>query len=331
MKNTKTILLLALIIMIILNVILLIYSSHLRNKIAMLSNIDEEVAILDGGDTAQNGDVKTKKQDRKKDKEPAADISTSLSEDNLPTVRTEDELLEDIIGRSISESMGAWDIWTESLSKQSYSHNTSGNNSGRMVSASIIKLFIMGATYQEIGNSNISHDSVYSDIHNMIAISDNDAANRLIRALGNGDSSAGLAVVNRFAEDIGCYDTQINRVMLAENGLENYTSSKDCATILRMIYNRNCVSQQWSDEMLTHLKAQTVNDRIPQGVPPNTEVAHKTGNLTNICNGDVGIVFSDTGDYIICAINNGTASEGTINDIIAEISASVYNYYKALN
>ena len=225
-------------------------------------------------------------------------------------------------------SGGLWDIWTESLTNNTYSHNTVGSYSGRMVSASIIKLFIMGAVYQEVANGYISNTDVYQDVRNMITISDNDAANRLIRRLGNGDASAGMAKINQFAQNIGCTNTSINRLMLEENGLENYTSAEDCARILKLIYRGQCVSKELSAEMLTHLSFQEVNDRIPQGVPSGVTVAHKTGNLTNLSNGDVGIVLLDDNPYIICAINNSSEGDSVINGKIVTVSETVYNYYK---
>lgn len=53
--------------------------------------------------------------------------------------------------------------------------------------------------------------------------------------------------------------------MLVENGTQNYVSAEDCAAFLRLVYNRQCVSQEASEQMLAHLLAQQVNDRIPQG------------------------------------------------------------------
>lgn len=315
--------------MVVLNVFLSIHCFNLKKTISVLQGNGDEVTILDGGESPHDSSGKKQAKKSQDDKAQADNNQTELYIDGTATGK-EDELIEDTIAHTIGSLSGSWDIWTESCSSRTFSHNTLGNSNERMISASLIKLFIMGAAYQEIENSIISHDDVYQDIHNMIIVSDNDAANRLIRMMGQGETAAGFRIVNEFSKSIGCNDTEINRLMLENNGMENYTSSHDCALLLRMIYNGNCVSKKWSDEMLDHLKAQTINDRIPKGIPYGMTVAHKTGNLSGICNGDVGIVFTEDEDYIICVIYNGDSSEWEINNIIAEISEKTYNYYRAL-
>ena len=198
---------------------------------------------------------------------------------------------------------------------------------GRMVSASLIKLFIMGAVYAEIEAGALAHDAVYPELRQMITVSDNDAANRLIRLLGGGDAAAGMAAVNAFAASIDCPDTRLNRLMLADNGLENDTSAADCAQILRLIYRGACVSETWSAEMLELLQTQTVNNRIPQQLPPETAVAHKTGDLPRLCSADVGIVFTPRGDYLLCVICNHSSEDAQTAEDIAALSRLVYDYY----
>ena len=99
--------------------------------------------------------------------------------------------------------------------------------------------------------------------------------------------------------------------MLVENGTQNYVSAEDCAAFLRLVYNRQCVSQEASEQMLAHLLAQQVNDRIPQGLPEGTQCAHKTGDLLGLCCADVGIVFTSQTDFLLCIICNDPADYQT--------------------
>ena len=198
-----------------------------------------------------------------------------------------------------------------------------------MISASIIKIFIMGALYDEIERGTIRRDDVIDDIRIMIQNSNNDATNRLTKKLGGGDAQAGMERVTAFAASIGCGDTKHNRLMMDFNGKENYTTSKDCATILRMIYTGACVTPERSEEMLSIMKGQADHTRIHRYLPKGTPVADKPGALYEHSNGDVGIVFSPCGDYIICMISNEFQSTDVVKDNMAALSRDVYNYVQA--
>lgn len=74
-------------------------------------------------------------------------------------------------------------------------------NSSQMPAASLIKLYIAGCVYEQMDF--VKEQEVYAGeteelLRLMITVSDNDAANELVRKLGFGDASAGMEVVNEF-------------------------------------------------------------------------------------------------------------------------------------
>ena len=226
----------------------------------------------------------------------------------------------------LSTQGGTWDIYYESLSDGSYAAAQSGHDAEpRSVSASVIKLFVMGAVYDAIEQGTLSHDSVYQNLCQMITASDNTACNALVLQLGGGDRDAGIRAVNRFAQSIGCNGTEMTRLMLEQTGTENYVTARDCATILRLIYNGQCVSPDASTEMRTLLLGQTMNNRLPADLPSGTEVAHKTGDLQNLSCCDVGIIFSPAGDYVLCVLSNHSRNDGQTISSIATLSRTVYD------
>lgn len=182
-----------------------------------------------------------------------------------------------------------------------------------MVSASLIKLFVMGAVYEQIEKGIISEEAVSEKLTGMITVSDNNATNELIKLLGNGTAEEGMSVVNAFAVGMGCENTSLNRLMLEDNGKQNYTTAMECGTFLRRIYMGQCVSENFSSKMLELLLAQTRVNKIPAGLPPDVKCANKTGELPGISEGDVAIVFTKQGDYILCVLsesgNNAEAIE----------------------
>ena len=224
---------------------------------------------------------------------------------------------------------GTWDLCFVSLTDGSEAAAQSGHTAeSRSVAASVIKLYVMGAVYDAIAHGALTHDAVYNDLYSMITVSDNSACNRLVTLLGGGDAAAGMQKVNAFAASIGCGDTQMNRLML-QPGTENFVTARDCAAILRLIYQGKCVSADASQEMLKLLRAQTVSDRIPANLPQGTAVAHKTGNLVNLSCGDVGIVFTPNGDYILCMLSNYSQNDGQTTAAMAMLSRTVYDIVTA--
>ena len=61
-----------------------------------------------------------------------------------------------------------------------------------MQAASLIKLFIMGTVYENYESLSETYgaDTLNSYLNSMITVSDNDAANKLVNMLGDGDDDA---------------------------------------------------------------------------------------------------------------------------------------------
>ena len=244
---------------------------------------------------------------------------------------TEDTALADVLREQIQDSSYKWDIWAERLDTGAYAHvqKNVDESAPQMVSASLIKLFIMGAVYDAENSGKLTPGAQESALFQMITVSDNASANDLTKLLGEGDEASGRSAVEVFARSIGCDSVQYNRLMLVENGTQNYVSAEDCATLLRMIYTGQCVSQDASKSMLDHLLAQQVNDRIPQGLSSDVKVAHKTGDLLGICCADVGIVFAPHGDYLLCIICNNQSDQQSAIQACVSITRAVDAYFSA--
>lgn len=259
-------------------------------------------------------------------------LTSAVPETPATAIETEwtplDHTLQEQLQIYCKQMQGTWDIWVESLSDHTVAHVQQNEREDQsMVSASLIKLFIMGAVYDSMECGQLSDEAIEQEIYSMITVSDNNAANNLIRKLGNGNADAGMERVNDFASKIGCTDSMLCRLMLVENGLQNYTSAADCAHILELIYSGQCVSKESSAKMLSVLIQQKVNNRIPAGIPDNVSVAHKTGDLSGICCADVGLVFAESGDYILCVICNDPPNDVRAATQIMELSEFVYHFY----
>ena len=227
---------------------------------------------------------------------------------------------------------GTWSVYVCNLLKDS----DGTINDTPMQAASLIKLYIMGAVYENYGTIAQSHNSeeIDSNISAMISVSDNDAANTLVNWLGNGNDAAGMTKVNNFCQEHVFTSTQMNRLLLAskENG-DNYTSVKDCGTFLKQIYqvvNGTLPSSTLAnaDAMYFQLKTQQRKNKIPAQLPEGVGTANKTGELDTVEN-DAAIIY-DTAkgiDLVVCFMSQDLTDTGAAQSTIAADARAIYGYY----
>ncbi len=136
-----------------------------------------------------------------------------------------DELSAELAGE-IQERQAqgeSWSVYVEKITDGSYA--LAGD--GRQEAASLIKLFVAGTVYEQ--QDNLAGQESYNGetealVRSMIRVSDNDAANALVRRLGFGDAAAGMQKVNDYCAEHGYSDTHIGRLLLDFNASDdNYT------------------------------------------------------------------------------------------------------------
>lgn len=227
---------------------------------------------------------------------------------------------------------GTWSVYVCNLLKDS----DGTINDTPMQAASLIKLYIMGAVYENYDVIAQSHssDELDKNISAMISVSDNDAANTLVNWLGNGDDSAGMTKVNDFCQEHGFTSTQMNRLLLADNtNGDNYTSAKDCGTFLKQIYqiaNGTLPSSTLAnaEAMYFQLKTQQRKNKIPAQLPEGVGTANKTGELDTVEN-DAAIIF-DTAkgiDLVVCFMSQDLTDTSAAQNTIASDARAIYGYY----
>lgn len=239
-----------------------------------------------------------------------------------------DEALQTLLNQ-IQEQLpadnGSWSVFVSDLINE-----TEGSiNDQTMQAASLIKLYIMGAIYENYDQiiGQYGKDSVDSNLHSMITVSDNDAANTLTTYLGGGNSSAGMQAVNSFCQEHGYTQTHMGRMLLASNDQDdNYTSVNDCGHFLIEVYKEEESSYAHASDMYALLKAQTRQNKIPAMLPDGVKTANKTGELDNVEN-DAGIIYDAANDLVIVFMSQNLSSAGNAQNTIASLSRTIYDYY----
>ena len=233
------------------------------------------------------------------------------------------------LNSSISEYEGTWSVYVKDLEDG----GSLTINEQAQSSASLIKLYIAGAVLNEIQAQNLERtDTIDQLLTEMITVSDNEAANELVRYLSDThDHQDGLQKVNEFIDSYGFTDTH------QYNGLDdsslwyypdhiNVTSVTDCGRLLEEIYEGDFISHLISRELEGYLLNQEVTWKIPAGIPSEIKTANKTGETDNTQN-DVSMVFTPYGDYIICIMATDLTDEDTAIEHIRTLSGTVYDYF----
>lgn len=147
-----------------------------------------------------------------------------------------------------------------------------------------------------------SDDVIYSQIgtnvaisyliYQMITVSSNLATNVLIEMVGAENVTATMRTLGadkievlRGVEDIKAY----------ELGLSNSTTANDLLQIMKAIAMNEAGTEDDCNQMITILKDQKHNEIIPNYLPKNVSVAHKTGSITGVHH-DAGIVYLQNGE-----------------------------------
>jgi beta-lactamase class A len=171
------------------------------------------------------------------------------------------------------------------------------------------------ALYQAIGETRTL--SQLSEL--MITVSSNLATNLLMDKLGVDNIRAGVHAlgadglnVRRGLEDGKAF----------QRGLNNTTTANGLLQVLEAIAEGRAVDEASSREMLAVLERQTVNDRIPAGLPAGTRVAHKTGEITGIRH-DAAIVFAKR-PFVLVVLTRGAKTPEAGSELIAEITRQLY-------
>jgi beta-lactamase class A len=155
----------------------------------------------------------------------------------------------------------------------------------------------------------------------MITRSSNLATNTLITLVG-------ADAVTRTMRSFGAQRIQVLRGVedgkAFAKGLNNTTTARDLALILRAIEEGRAAPPAATREMLGILSAQEFNDGIPAGLPGGTRVAHKTGDITAVSH-DAAIVYPPgRKPYVLVVLTRGISDGNKSSKLIADISALVY-------
>lgn len=239
-----------------------------------------------------------------------------------------DEKLQGVLSNlALPAGNGTWSVYVCDLV-----NNTEGAiQDARMQAASLIKLYIMGAVYENYDSiiAQYGQSSVDSNLYSMITVSDNDAANTLVTYLGGGDSSAGMTVVNDFCSEKGYSSTHMGRLLLATNSMTIIIHRFRIADIFSKRFTREARNlMHMHRQNSIYLQHRPEETRFRHRCRPGVSIANKTGELSDVEN-DAGIIYNSSNDLIIVFMSENVLQPGTAQSTIASLSRQIYDSYSS--
>jgi beta-lactamase class A len=162
--------------------------------------------------------------------------------------------------------------------------------------------------------------SIADLLEKMIDISDNTATNMLIRLVGRRNINATMLALGltrtRLSEDIRTGDWSVRSALR--------TSPHDLVQLLELMARRELVNEWSSNEMISILEEDQINTLLPEPLPDDIEIAHKTGSFFDTLN-DAGIVYADNAPYVIAVMTTALPSQDIGRTFIHLLSRRVYS------
>lgn len=208
-------------------------------------------------------------------------------------------------------------------------------------SASLYKLWLMATTFDQIAQGKLKENQLLTadveDLNKRFQIASESAElttgsisltvrDSIEKAITISDNYAALLLTNKVKVSPMQKFLTANGFIHSKVGQPPKTTAYDISLFYEKLYQGQLINKLMSEEMLTILKRQALNDRIPKYLPDGIPIAHKTGELDGVKH-DAGIVYSPKASYILVVLSE---SDDPLKaaERIALISKNVYEYFQ---
>lgn len=260
----------------------------------------------------------------------------------VPTVY--DNRLKQSVENSLRGTKGSYGVVVKNLdTNESYSFNEHVVYNA----ASLYKLWVMAVVFRQIEDGKLKEDTPLSEdvavlnkkfriaseaaeltegrvsstvenaLFKMITVSDNYSALLLTQKVK-------LPTITSYLSENGFLETKMGTTIAVPT-----TTAYDVALFFEKLHGGNLGSKENTEKMLSLLKQQKLNSKIPRLLPEGVTVAHKTGELDNYTH-DAGLILDKKGNYLIVVLSK-SEQPNLAATRIADIANSVYSKYISKN
>lgn len=220
--------------------------------------------------------------------------------------------LQNIINQYTQSYPATFGIYIKNLNT---GQEISLNPDEKFEAASLYKLGVMYTIYKKAseGKLDIQRGDIQKNLAAMIEVSSNDSAYYLV------DNFTSWSEITQNLQNLGLNNTTLNQDPII-------TTPRDIGKLLEIISNGQAVNTEASVSMLQLMLAQQKNDRIPVHLPPEVQIAHKTGELDDNIH-DAGVVITPENNYVLVIMSKDSGRE-SIKTVMANMSFDIYNFFK---
>lgn len=159
----------------------------------------------------------------------------------------------------------------------------------------------------------------------MVVVSDNAAANVLIRRLG-------MDSINKTLDELGLGEIRLRRKMMdleaARQGRENVATPRQLVELLSRIRKGELLGEKYTADFFRLLRTPKESD-LPRWIPASVPVANKPGSLPGVrC--DAGIVEVPGRPFAIAVMTAFLVQDADGGEAIARVAAIAYRYFARL-
>jgi beta-lactamase class A len=214
------------------------------------------------------------------------------------------------------------------------------NESEMFTAASVNKLPIMAALYNEAQNGTINFDQVITlqpeDIQDYGTGSirydppgTTYTVKTLVRLMMQKSDNTAAFLLGNYVVGLPAVQSIINSWGLTQTDMaNNKTSNKDMELLLRKIYGNNVANPALTAEMLGFTRDSDFENRIPGDLPKDVTVYHKTGDGGTGEVHDVGIVIHGNTTYYMGILTSNAGDADAASKLEAKISKIVYDFMR---
>ncbi len=101
---------------------------------------------------------------------------------------------------------------------------------------------------------------------------------------------------------------------------------RDLCRLFELLESRAILDDAACAKTLDICLRQKFSDRIPGRLPPEVQVAHKTGSIRGVRN-DAGVVYAPSGPYAIALFTRGLADAALASRALADLSLEIYRHF----
>jgi beta-lactamase class A len=197
--------------------------------------------------------------------------------------------------------------------------------------ASLIKLPVMAAMYQEQESGNLDLETKYS-LKNSDKVTGAGSLQlkpegfeityrNLIRMMGKESDNTAFHITRNLLGD-----NKINLVV-AKIGMrntslsDNETTPEDVETFFEQLWHGNVLNEEHKNELLDFMTDTQYEAWLTEGVPSDVRVSHKYGREVHVVN-DAGIVFANS-PYVVVILSKGVI-EREADEVFPKLSRVIY-------